>query len=142
MHLIIVYLPEIGIHMFDKFSGANYIADGFVYNNNIFHIQDMLSALKNKYLFNGLGQFHNGNDMGFYGVAGAMCAFGIMLRRGFGNKVVALFIFLISVLLWGNSGMRGPVIGVAIGLIIYIFFRKTFKDFAAICYIYCQLWNF
>lgn len=121
---LIVYLPEIGIHILDKFSGANYIADGYAYNNNIFHIQDIFSALKSKYLFNGLGQFHNGNDMGFYGVAGAVCAIILMLKTEIKYKLLSIFLFLISILLWGNSGMRGPVLGVAIGLVIYVLYSR------------------
>ncbi|BFL47586.1 O-antigen ligase family protein [Lactonifactor longoviformis] len=121
---LIVYLPEMGIHILDKFSGANYVADGSIYNKNLFHLQDIVLALKNKYLFNGLGQFHNANDMGFYGVVGAVCAVGILLKRGVGKKIFAVLLFVISVLLWGNSGMRGPVIGVAIGLIVYALYLK------------------
>lgn len=129
---LIVYLPEYGINIFDQLSGANYIADGLSYNKNLFHLRDILVALGNKYFFNGLGQFHNGNDMGFYGIAGIVSAVVIASKRKLTNKIFAVFLFICSVTLWGNSGMRGPVVGVAIGLIVYFFVLKKRTKIAMI----------
>lgn len=121
---LIVYLPEIDIHVLNKFSGANYISDGYIYNKNIFYLTDIIKLLKNKYLFNGLGQFHNSNDMGFYGVVGIVCSIYVIRRGNIYKKIISILILFFSIFLWGNSGMRGPVIGVFIGLIIYIMYLK------------------
>lgn len=129
---MIVYLPEVGIHVLDRFSGANFIADGYVYNQNLFYLQDIMTALTSKYNFNGLGQFHNGNDMGFYGGAGIIISACFFSRKGILMKMSGIVLACLSVLLWGNSGMRGPIVGIAIGVIVFVLFSKTRSKYAMI----------
>ncbi len=124
---LIVYLPIIGIHAFDSLSGANYIQDGWVYNRSVLtNLFDLPKMFANKYTYNGLGQFHNGNDMGLYGVAGIFVALCYFLRSNkLLDKIVGAILILLSLLLWGNSGMRGPVIGLAAGLVLVLFLTKS-----------------
>lgn len=126
----IVYLPQFGIHILDNFGGGNYISDGNIYNQNILmNIFDLPKMFVNKYLYNGLGQFHNGNDMGFYGIVGLLLSiFLIVKSQKLWKKILGLGFALLSLLLWGNSGMRGPVVGLICGVIIvYILWKKPSK---------------
>ena len=130
---LIVYLPEININIFNKLSGSNYISDGYIYNKNIFYLTDIMTSLQRKYVFNGLGQFHNANDMGFYGAVGIICSIYAIKKYRMWNKIISIFVLIFSILLWGNSGMRGPIIGIFIGVIVYtIFLKKNLKNFLLI----------
>lgn len=117
---LITYLPTIGINILDFMKASNYISDGYIYNRNLFHLNDIYQALTTKYIFNGLGHFHNGNDMGFYGIVGILIAIESFRRnKNLFRKIIDVFVVIMSLMLWGNSGMRGPVIGVIIGVIAY-----------------------
>lgn len=117
---LIVYLPMAGIHTLDGICGDNFIADGYVYNRNVCqNLLDIPKMFVNKYLFNGLGQFHNGNDMGFYGAWGLFLAvYMIMKDRRLHRILWAVALAYCSLLLWGNSGMRGPIVGLGCGAIV------------------------
>lgn len=124
----ITYFPTIGFNILDFIKASNYVSDGYIYNRNLFHLKDLLQALTTKYVFNGLGHFHNANDMGFYGVVGIVVALeAFRSGKNAYRRVVDVIVIILSIMLWGNSGMRGPVIGVAIGLIAYTVMtnRKT-----------------
>lgn len=117
---LITYLPTIGFDALDFIKSSNYISDGYIYNKNLFHLKDLFQALTTKYVFNGLGHFHNANDMGFYGIVGIVVALETFRRdKNIFGRVFDAIVIVLSIILWGNSGMRGPVVGVAIGLIAY-----------------------
>lgn len=129
MAFLIVYLPEIGIDILNPVRGSNYIADGYLYQQRVFYLKDLQTAITAKYNFNGLGQFHNANDMGFYGIVGIFFVIYNFKKANIFQKVFLLILSILSLMLWGNSGMRGPVIGLAIGMIIYVFFKKGASKF-------------
>lgn len=124
----IVYLPVYGVDVLNSLSGSNYVSDGFVYNNNIAKLSNFMEIFGNKYIFNGLGQFHNGNDMGFYGCVGCV-VFGFQIYKK-KNILMYSVMFMMSCFLWFNSGMRGPVIGTAMALLVYLIIsRLTYHKF-------------
>lgn len=119
-----------GLSTLDAICGSNYISDGYAYNNNILrNIVGLPLMLVNKYLYNGLGQFHNGNDMGFYGAVGILV--GVILikeKKKIWQKIAGGILIYFSILMWGNSGMRGPIVGVVCGLIFsFILYRRPSK---------------
>ncbi|MFR1517266.1 MAG: O-antigen ligase family protein [Clostridia bacterium] len=127
---LIIFTKKSGIHFLDSICGSNYISDGNIYNRNILDsIVGLPYMFVNKYLYNGLGQFHNGNDMGFYGAAGILA--GIFLAKEgqkLWHKTVGIILIYFSLLIWGNSGMRGPVVGIICGVILsFALYKKPSK---------------
>lgn len=127
---LIIFTNKNGIHFLDNICGSNYITDGYIYNRNILdNLIGLPFMLLNKYLYNGLGQFHNGNDMGFYGMAGTLVGI-FLIKEGqrLWYKTVAIILIYFSLIMWGNSGMRGPVVGIICGIVIsFVLYKKPSK---------------
>lgn len=127
---LIVFTNNSGLHFFDSICGSNYITDGYIYNKNILDsIVGLPLMFVNKYLYNGLGQFHNGNDMGFYGVAGLNAGL-FLIKEGkkLWYKAIGIILIYFSLLMWGNSGMRGPMVGIICGVVLsFVLYKKPSK---------------
>lgn len=120
---LIVYCPTIGINVFDIFCASSYLPEEFQDSNNtqLFYLSGLNELLSNKYAFNGLGQFHNNNDMGFYGIVGLFLSVWVFFtQKGYIRILYPLVLLLPSIMLYGNSGMRGPLIGLIFGILLYM----------------------
>jgi len=120
-----VYLPTWGVNVLDNISGANYVSDGYVYGKNISNLFNFYEALKNKYTFNGIGQFHNGNDLGFFGGIGMLLCINKLIFEKTKKRIIYLMLMLISFFLWTNSGMRAPLIGILLAIPLYNLMQKN-----------------
>ena len=123
---LIVYLPTVGIDFLSQLSGANYVSDGFAYNNNVAGLNNFYEAFIRKYYFNGLGQFHNGNGMGFFGGVGIFwSAYRYQKESGIWKKITEVAFFDMSVLLWCNGSARAGILGIVLGIGLFVIYGKA-----------------
>ncbi len=123
---LVIYLPLVGVGALNAIKSINYLKDTTsVYDSGIAGLGNFTQLFSNKYVFNQLAYFHNSNDTGFFGGVGAVVGISYLLEnKNKGSKVFWGIITACSVLLWFNSGMKGPVVGMAAGLILYWYVKK------------------
>jgi len=116
---------------FDFLNAANYVAlsdsDGATPLNS----QAIDFANLDKLALGKYAQFHNPNALGFYAaIALAFGIGGLLATRTTGGFVLSLSLSVAGVFCWFHSYTRGPLIGIAVGVllfIIYTLFRKKAK---------------
>lgn len=123
---LIVYLPTLNVTVLGAFSATHYISDGGLYGEPIRTMADATIALANKYAFTVCGQFHNANDLGFYAIASIyMSAFIFPRIRSVLLKIGLTAFCLVALLLWLNSGIRGPMIALLFIIVFALAIRKN-----------------
>lgn len=129
----VIYLPLVGINIMNVIKSSNYLNDNTsLYDAGIAGFSNFTQLFSNKYAFNQLAYFHNSNDTGFFGGVGVVVGMSDFLNAG--NKRNRFFgglLFLFAVSLWFNSGMKGPIVGIAAGLVLswYITRKDTLSSF-------------
>lgn len=123
--LLVVYLPTWGIDVLNVISGANYIPEGYVYGKNVSNLSNFFEIFKNKYAFNGIGQFHNGNDLGFFSGVGIALYLNNLIYNKNKKRLIDLLLILLFFLLWTNSGMRAPLMGIVLAVLLYVMMQKN-----------------
>lgn len=121
---LVVYLPIWGINVLDNISGAKYVSEG-IYGKDISNLSNFYEIFKNKYAFNGIGQFHNGNDLGFFGGVGILLGTNSLIQGKTKKWITNLFLIVVSFLIWTNSGMRAPLMGIMLAFPLYILMQKN-----------------
>lgn len=120
----VIYLPEYGINLLQNISSIHYVNDiNREFNNQVATIGSALKIFSNKYIFNQLAQFHNANDTGFFGAVSAYVFLYKYLVKD--RKICWLLISAAGGVLWFNSGMKGPILGIAAGVIVSLYLRQT-----------------
>ncbi len=121
-----IYLPLVGVETLNAIKSINYVNDTTQgYDNEIARLNNFTQIFSNKYIFNQLAHFHNSNDTGFFGGVGAVVGIlNLFEDKNKENKVFWGIITACSVVLWFNSGMKGPVVGIAAGLLLYLYVKK------------------
>lgn len=123
---LIVYLPTLNVTVLGAFSATHYISDGGLYGEPIRTMADAAIALVDKYAFTVCAQFHNANDLGFYAIASIyLSAFIIPKIRSILLKIGLTAFCLVALLLWLNSGIRGPMIALLVIIVIALAIRKN-----------------
>ncbi len=120
--LAVIYLPQVNYHGLDVIKGINYLSmqNAIQFDVSSANIFTLFSSLTNKYSFNQISIFHNSNDTGFYGATTAFLFFCVTCKsKKVFSKILLLVISFLGLLLWANSGMRGPIFGIILSIIIY-----------------------
>lgn len=117
----VIYLPLIGINVLNIIKSSNYLNDTTsLYDADVANLSNFMQLFSNKYAFNQLAYFHNSNDTGFFGGVGLVVGFSNFMRSSNRkNKFLWGCMTLGAVSLWFNSGMKGPIVGIVAGLILY-----------------------
>ncbi len=118
-HSIVALIVIIGKSNLSEINGVTYV---YRVDEN-FELYDLEKLINSKlYFFNfnkyevqKFGQFHNSNALGFFSIVSFCVALAGFFKIGdFANvksqKIIALVILIISIILWFNSLTRGPVV--------------------------------
>lgn len=124
---LVIYLPNFGINVLDKIDGYIHNANPNVYTNPYgATLNNFYYVFENKYFFNKFAHFHNSNDTGFFFGTAILLLLNNIIA---GKKTILKFVALILlIIMWANSGMRGPVVAIVVSLITYnLISRLTLK---------------
>jgi hypothetical protein len=72
-------------------------------------------------------QFHNPNDLGFYGVVALACGYSLIRRPGFRLKIMAVLFLVLGLVAWLNSLTRGPILGMLLGISLFLLLANRDK---------------
>ena len=118
-----IYLPEIGISVFEKIRSVNYMTGSeytHLYDVSTASFNSIFATFTNKYIFNQFAIFHNSNDTGFYGaVTFFLYLYATIKNNKVIHKLFCLLMSIMGIMLWANSGMKGPVVGIIVGTILF-----------------------
>lgn len=127
--VLVIYLPIFGIHVLKPIASLDYLSKTFAYAERYFGnppalLSNWWMVFQDKYLFNQLAHFHNSNDTGF---VGATAAFYFLYKAVTvpKHRVPHFLIGILGGVLWINSGMRGPILGIFAGILLWILMRDT-----------------
>ena len=123
---LVIYLPLAGVKALNVIKSINYLNDTTsIYDSGVASINNFTQLFSNKYVFNQLAYFHNSNDTGFFGGVGAVVGIiNFFNGKNKRSKVLWGALTVCAVLLWFNSGMKGSVVGIVAGLILYWYIKK------------------
>ena len=130
---IIIYGSYFGFPLLNVFNAG-------LYNEGYFYLDDnnsMVALPSNFYLafvgkneyFIRCGQFHNSNGLGFASGVLIFLTFSNFLdgKKEWLSKLLFIIIGLFAFLLWCNTGTRGPIVGIVVGVMAYLIVRKKNK---------------
>lgn len=133
---IIIYGSYFGFPFLNIFNAG-------LYNEGYFYLDDnnsMVALPSNFYLafvgkndyFIRCGQFHNSNGLGFASGVLIFLAFSNFMegKKEWVSKLIYIVIGLFAFLLWCNTGTRGPIVGIVVGVIAYLIVSKKNKGLA------------
>lgn len=127
---IIIYGSYFGFPLLNVFNAG-------LYNEGYFYLDDnnsMVALPNNFYLafvgkndyFIRCGQFHNSNGLGF--ASGVLIFLSLSNffedKREWLSKLFFIVIGLFAFLLWCNTGTRGPIVGIVVGIMTYLIVSK------------------
>ena len=117
----VIYLPLAGINVMNVIKSSNYLNDNTsLYDAGIAGFSNFTQMFLNKYVFNQLAYFHNSNDTGFFGGVGIAVGMANFINNKNGKRKIFWGILTFcAISLWLNSGMKGPIVGIAAGLILF-----------------------
>lgn len=129
----VIYLPLAGINVMNVIKSSNYLNDNTsLYDAEIANFSNFTHVFLNKYVFNQLAYFHNSNDTGFFGGIGIVVGMANFMNRKNGKRKIFWGVLTFcAISLWFNSGMKGPIIGIVAGLILfwYVGRKDTLSSF-------------
>lgn len=123
---MVIYLPIVGIKVLDVIKSSNYLNDTTqLYDAGVAGFSNFLKLFSDKYAFNQVAHFHNSNDTGFFGGVGIIVGISNFFNdKKIKNKVFWAFLAFFALSLWFNSGMKGPIVGIAAGLILFWYVKN------------------
>lgn len=123
---MVIYLPMAGINALEVIKSSNYLNDTTqLYDAGVAGISNFMQLFSNKYAFNQVAHFHNSNDTGFFGGVGIVVGMSSFVNsENKKHKVLWGILIFCAVSLWFNSGMKGPIVGIAAGFVLYWYVKR------------------
>lgn len=123
---MVIYLPLAGVNIFSVIKSSNYLNDNTsLYDAGVAGFSNFTQLFSDKYAFNQLAYFHNSNDTGFFGGVGIVVGMlNFVNSENKKHKVLWGILIFCAIALWFNSGMKGPIVGIAAGLVLFWYINK------------------
>lgn len=125
--LLVIYFSENNAFL-QSISSVNFLSTSKLESVNIGKASfgNLFRVIFDKYSLNQYAHFHNSNVTGFFGATTLFSfIYDAVTQKNLSKRLFSGLLAFCGLLLWANSGMRGPMIGILLGFMVYYcFFTK------------------